>query len=191
MFESRRGHQFSVDFHRVIDGLPNRLQCASLLDTVRHTSMPRHSRNVKNHKKQIRRGLALYQTAASPYWYARIWLPAERRHLVRSTKERSRLAAGEAAEEIVSELKAGKRLDRVPRDRAFESFAEKMIENDERASGQSLHRLTARNERSILHREPDGVLAYLGRIDVRSVRTCGSGARGQASGNGSSDGPLI
>jgi hypothetical protein len=133
--------------------------------------MPKLSRNVKTHKKPVGRGLALYQTAASPYWYARIWLPAERRYLVRSTKERSRLAAQEAAEEIVSDLQQGKRLDRVSRDRAFEFFAEKMLENDERASGQSLHRLTARNERSILYREPDGVLAYLGRIDVGSVRT--------------------
>jgi integrase len=90
---------------------------------------------------------------------------------VRSTKERSRLAAAEVAEEIVSDLKEGKRLDRVSRDRAFEFYAEKMLENDERASGQSLHRLTALNERSLLYRQPDGVLTYLGRMDVGSVRT--------------------
>ena len=30
-------------------------------------------------------------------------------------------------------------------------------------SGLELHPLTARNEKSILYREPDGVLAYLGR----------------------------
>ncbi len=133
--------------------------------------MPKSSRNVKTHKKSIRRGLALYKTAASPFWHVRIWLPAERRYLVRSTKEKSRLAAEEAAEEIVSDLKQGKRLDRVPRDRAFESFAEKMLENDEHESGQSLHPLTARNEKSILYREPDGVLAYFGRMDVGSVQT--------------------
>jgi hypothetical protein len=64
----------------------------------------------------------------------RVWLPAERRYFVRSAKERSRLAAQEAADEIVSDLQQAKRLDRVSRDRAFEFFAEKMLENDERAS---------------------------------------------------------
>ena len=142
-----------------------------MLDTVRHTQMPKLSRNIKTRKKQIRPGLALYQTAASAYWYARIWLPAERRYLVRSTKETSRLAAEETAEEIVSELKAGKRLERFPRDRAFEFFAEKMLANDEHEFGQSLHRLTARNERSILYRKEDGVLSYLGRTDIGSVDT--------------------
>jgi len=133
--------------------------------------MSKPSRNVKISTKLIRRGLALYRTAASPYWHARIWLPAERRYLVRSTKERSRVSAQEAAEEIVSDLQQGKRLDRVSRDRAFESFAEKMLENDEHESGQSLHRLTASNEKSILYREPDGVLAYFGRMDVGTVQT--------------------
>ena len=65
----------------------------------------------------------------------------------------------DAAEEIVSDLQQGKRLDRVSRDRAFESFAEKMLENDEHESAKR-DPLTARNERSILYREPDGVLAY-------------------------------
>jgi len=59
---------------------------------------------LKTHKKPVRRGLALYKTGASPYWHVRIWLPAERRYLVRSTKDKSRLAAQEAAEEIFSDL---------------------------------------------------------------------------------------
>ena len=80
-----------------------------MLDTVRHMSSL--SRNIKTDAKQLRRGLAIYRTPASPYWYVRVWLPAQQRYLVRSTKEKSRVKALEAAEEIVSDLRAGKQLD--------------------------------------------------------------------------------
>jgi hypothetical protein len=131
--------------------------------------MAQESRNVKTHLKPVRRGLAIYRTGSSPYWYARIWLPGHRRYLVRSTKERSRVKAHEAAEEIINDLRAGKQLDRVARDRTFEFFAEMLLSNDE--AEQDLHPLTAANERYILYRETDGVLVYMGRSDVASVDT--------------------
>src|SRR4029078_6991336 len=129
------------------------------------------TRNQKTQKLAIRRGLALFRTGASPYWYARVWVPGERRYHVQATKEKSKTAGRDEAERIFDDLKQGKRLDRVRRDRAFETFAEKLLANDERESGRSLHRLTANNERTILYREPDGVLAQLGRMDVDDVRT--------------------
>jgi site-specific recombinase XerD len=113
----------------------------------------------------------LYRTRASPFWIARVWLPGERRYFVKTTKETSKTAARDEAERIFDDLKQGKRLDRVSRDRAFETFAEKLLANDERESGRSLHRLTASNEKTILCREPDGVLKQLGRMDVGDVRT--------------------
>lgn len=133
--------------------------------------MPPQSRNKKTHQKAIRRGLALYQTPGSPFWYARVWLPRQRRYFVRSTKEKTRIAAVEAAEEIYVELSTGNHLQGLPRDQTFEFFAEKLLANDEYESGVSLHPLTARNERSILYRKGDGVLAYMGRVDVNSIDT--------------------
>ena len=41
----------------------------------------------------LRRGVAIYQTHASPYYFARILDPRANRYKVRSTKEPSRLAA--------------------------------------------------------------------------------------------------
>ena len=48
----------------------------------------------------LRRGLAIYQVHASPYWYARIRLPNGGKNVVRSTKETSRLEARKVAEEL-------------------------------------------------------------------------------------------
>ena len=42
---------------------------------------------------RLRRGLALYQTYASPYYFARILDPRAQRYKVRSTKETSRIEA--------------------------------------------------------------------------------------------------
>ena len=44
----------------------------------------------------LRRGVAIYQTHASPYYFARILDPRANRYKVRSTKETSRLAARSA-----------------------------------------------------------------------------------------------
>ena len=47
---------------------------------------------------KISKGLAIYQTHASPYWFARIRDPISKRNVVRSTKETSRLEARKVAE---------------------------------------------------------------------------------------------
>ena len=58
----------------------------------------------------IHRGLAIYKTHASDFWYARIRDPKTRRYVVRSTKETSRIGARRAAAELQRSL-----LGHVPR----------------------------------------------------------------------------
>jgi hypothetical protein len=53
---------------------------------------------------RIRRGLAVYQTFASPFYFARILDPRTRRYKVRSTKETSRLGARQVAEELAQQI---------------------------------------------------------------------------------------
>jgi hypothetical protein len=55
---------------------------------------------------KIRRGLAIYQTYASPFWNARILDSNAKKYIVRSTKERSRIAARKAAEELDADFKS-------------------------------------------------------------------------------------
>ena len=49
--------------------------------------------------------------------------PRRGKYFVRSTKEKSAVAAREAAEELAANLRAGNQLNRVTRERAFATFA--------------------------------------------------------------------
>ncbi len=55
---------------------------------------------------KLRRGLAIYQTHASPYYYARVLDPRTGRYIVRSTKETSRIEARRVAEELAATQRA-------------------------------------------------------------------------------------
>lgn len=75
---------------------------------------------------KIRRGLAIYKTHASPYYYARVRTPAGN-HIVRSTKETSRIHAREAAEELAISLLS--RAPITPKILSFSHFADQFIED--------------------------------------------------------------
>jgi len=130
-----------------------------------------NNRNRKTHKKIIRRGLSLYKTDGSPYWYARIWVSGERRYIVKSTRETSRLTAEDVAEEILNDLKQRKFVDGVPHRRAFSYFANMLMEEQERLSGTVRSPRFASTDKSILHRKNDGVLTYFGKRDIGSITT--------------------
>ncbi len=51
------------------------------------------SRYKKTHTKIIRKGVSIYKTDSSPFWFARIWINADKKYSVKSTKETSRLDA--------------------------------------------------------------------------------------------------
>ena len=53
---------------------------------------------------KIRRGLALSQTHASPYYFARILDPRTQRYKVRSTEETNRIEARKIAEEYAQQI---------------------------------------------------------------------------------------
>jgi len=43
--------------------------------------------------ERLSRGVAIYRTFASPYWFARVWDARAVRYVVRSTKETGKLKA--------------------------------------------------------------------------------------------------
>lgn len=67
--------------------------------------MNKSSENQITDKKSIRTGLSLYKTGRSPYWFAQIWVGAEKKYYRKSTKETSRIDAAKVAEEIFESLK--------------------------------------------------------------------------------------
>ncbi|MBT8003019.1 MAG: hypothetical protein HN578_08890 [Rhodospirillales bacterium] len=133
--------------------------------------MPKKTRNSKTHKKNIRRGLSLYKTDASPYWFARIWVSGEKKYVVRSTKESSQLAAEEIAEELFYDLKQKRFVEAIPKDRLFIHYADMLVKQQRRIAGKTKSKRYASDDESILHRKGDGVVDYFGRRDVASITT--------------------
>ena len=67
--------------------------------------MNQSSVNQITDKQPIRTGLSLYKTGRSPYWFAQIWVGAEKKYYRKSTKETSRIEAAKVAEEVFESLK--------------------------------------------------------------------------------------
>lgn len=79
----------------------------------------------------IRRGLAIYRVNLSPFYYVRIRTPSGK-HIVRSTKETSRIAARAAAEELAISLLRAAPI--VPSDKSFGTFCDKFLEEAKTAA---------------------------------------------------------
>ena len=120
----------------------------------------------------IRRGLAIYKVKASPYYRVRVWLPAQQKRLVRTTKATNRVEAITIAESFLDSLGTRGFLDEVPQGRTFEFFANKLLLN-EKARGE-------RGEISIrlwkvtkfyLEHKSWGVLRRFAKTDVGAIQT--------------------
>ena len=129
------------------------------------------SKNKKLDKKVIRKGLSIYKTASSPYWYARMLVRGERKYVVRSTNETARINAGIAAEELFLELSRGEVLTGTPKHRRFEHFADQLIRDQQRIAGKERAKTFSKNDEQILSRDSDGLLPYFGKMDVGEITT--------------------
>ena len=129
------------------------------------------TRNQKTHNKVIRKGLSLYKTDSSPYWFARIWISGEKKYVVRSTKETSRLAAEEVAEELLNDLKQDRYVFGVPKNRTFNHYADKLVKEQQRQSGNTRNTRFAKDDEKLLNRDRDGIIDYFGNRDVASIST--------------------
>ena len=136
-------------------------------------SDPKPSRNaLKGEIITINRGLAIYQTNASPYWYARIRNPISKRNVVRSTKETSRLEARKVAEELFISIMKGKDAAKVPREQTFGYFAEELVKAEKRRGeiGEINKKLWANTEFYLEHKKW-GILERFDKVDVKSITT--------------------
>ena len=129
------------------------------------------SKNSKIGKKIIRKGLSIYKTGGSPYWYARMLVRGERKYVVRSTNETSRVQAKTAAEELLEDLSRGQQLQGTPIKRQFGHYAEQLVKDQRRIAGKERAKSFSKNDEQILNRDPDGLLSYFGRMDVAEINT--------------------
>lgn len=130
----------------------------------------RSKHRLKGKIVKIRRGVAIYQTHAGPYYYARILHPKTGKYVVRSTKETSRLEARKVAEELAYDMRKN---DRVAEpEYSFKYYAQRYVE---KARGQA-----QRGERNAnyvrtatvaLDNDDWGLVRYFATRDVRELKT--------------------
>ena len=119
---------------------------------------------------RIRRGLALYQTFASPFYFARILDPRNQRYKVRSTKETNRVEARKVAEEYAHEIT---RRD-APADRefSFKTYANRFIQKGRQlAESGERNKNYIRTTRLFLDNDNWGLVRHFGTCDVRELTT--------------------
>ena len=137
--------------------------------------MPRRlSKHRLNGKiERLSRGVAIYRTFASPYWFARVWDARAGRYAVRSTKETGKLTARQVADEIATGFKDANRA--APLEFSFRTYAGKTI-----ARGRQLAESGERNKNYIrttklfLDNDDWGLVRHFGHRDVREPDRLGT-----------------
>ena len=87
--------------------------------------MTKHQ-TTRRHK--ITKGNAIYQTGASPYWFARIWDARNQKYRVRSTKDRLKIDAIKEAYRIAEGLGSENKRFPTPDKFAFSLLAKDLIQ---------------------------------------------------------------
>lgn len=119
---------------------------------------------------RIRRGLALYQTHASPFYFARILDPRTQRYKVRSTKETSRLEARKVAEELAQKICS--KDAPAPQEFSFKTYAQRLVLKGGQlvASGER-NKEYGRATKLFLDNDDWGLVRHFGTRDVRELTT--------------------
>ena len=123
----------------------------------------------QTHKRNILRGLAIYKQNNSRFWFARIWNANTKKYVIKSTRETVRTDAEEAAVELFHALKTNS--PPVDKKVQFNQFAERLDRNQDRLAGTQRSGRYSRDERILLDRKEDGLLAYFGNWDVNEITT--------------------
>ena len=118
----------------------------------------------------VHKGVAIYKTHASPFWFARIRDPQAKKYVVRSTKATSRVKAREIAEELAHEVLSAVR--KIPKEYSFKYYATRFIEKGRRlvATGER-NANYIRTTRLFLDNDEWGLMKHFGGQDVRELRT--------------------
>ena len=129
----------------------------------------RSKHSLKGDIIKIRRGLAIYQTHASPYYFARILDARTRKYIVRSTKEKSRIEAREAAEELATSVLSR---TNISVEHSFNHYADRMlkratIEMEQGSKNSQYYRVSFGS----IENSEWGLKTYFSGMDIREIKT--------------------
>ena len=123
----------------------------------------------QTHYKSLFRGLAIYKQNNSQYWYARMWDTNAQKRVNKSTRETARPDTEEVARELYKALQL--RSPPVDKKVQFNQFAERLDRNQDRLAGTQRSGRYSRDDRILLDRKEDGLLACFGNWDVNEITT--------------------
>jgi hypothetical protein len=120
----------------------------------------------------LRRGLAIYKVNASPYYRVRVWVPSQKRRIVRTTKTPDRVEAIKIAEQFLDTLGSRGILQEVPQSRTFETFANKLLLNEKARGerGEISPRLWTVTKFYLEHKTW-GILRRFAKTDIATIQT--------------------
>ena len=120
----------------------------------------------------IRRGLAIYKVNASPYYFARIRDSRNKKNIVRSTKETSRIEARKAAEELAQSIFNSGVTSEVPKQFRFQHFAELSLQDAKSDVRRGVRAKSfIKNTNFVLENKNWGLLNAFGDRDIRELET--------------------
>lgn len=118
----------------------------------------------------IFRGLSVFKNQKSPYYHCRIFV-GDNKHIVRSTKEKTKIKARKVAEELYLEMKTNKEIG-VPKNRTFKYFANELVKQEKQLSkGETRSERFSRDTQQVIHRDEKGLIAFFGNKDVSKITT--------------------
>ena len=129
------------------------------------------SRYKKTHTKIIRKGVSIYKTDSSPFWFARIWINAVKKYSVKSTKETSRLDAMEVVEELLEKLNQNTKNNKVKDKDSFDYFSKLLMKQQKSMSGKTRSDRFHLDDEGIILRKHDGINEYFGNRDINDITT--------------------
>ena len=136
-------------------------------------TQPKTSRNTLDGKIiNVRRGLAIYKVKASPFYRVRVWIPSQKKRVVKTTKATVRAEAIAIAEELMNAMGSRGILNDVPAARTFRSFSDKLVLNEKARGerGEISKRLWTVTKFYLEHKKW-GVLKRFGDRDIGTIQT--------------------
>ncbi|MBS0251196.1 MAG: integrase [Proteobacteria bacterium] len=130
----------------------------------------RSKHRLKGKIVKIAKGVAIYQTHASPFYFARILDLRTGRYTVRSTKETSRLEARKVADELAYEMRSPDR--KAEPEFSFKYYAQRYVEIARgKVQRSELNKNYVRTTTVMLDNDDWGLIRHLGTRDVRELKT--------------------
>lgn len=116
--------------------------------------------------KHLRKGLSIYKTGRSPFWFIRLRDPLAGKYIVRSSKETSRLDAIETAHEFADNFRSKANSEYAQQKAtSFEHYAKLLMAAQKGKSRWS------DGDGKLLNRQKDGLIIYFGKHDVTKITT--------------------